>query len=83
VDEIGASSLLGCQSDDDGSDVDESDLPNHGGPAREGRALEMKEQKNAAKEAFNATTFAQLLPGPDGRQSGSDRDALLMPTEDA
>ena len=35
--------------------------PNHGGPANKRRTLEVKEQENAAKEAFNATAFAQFL----------------------
>ncbi len=34
----------------------------------------MKEEKNAAKEAFDGTTLAQFLFGPGGRQAG----ALLL-----
>ena len=39
----------------------------------EGRALKMKEQKDAAKEALNAAAFAQFLPGPawEANRSGS------------
>ncbi len=35
----------------------------------------MKEEEDAAKEAFDATTFAQFLFGPSGRQTG----AILLP----
>ncbi len=31
----------------------------------------MEEEKNATKEAFDATTFAQLLFDPSGRQTGT------------
>lgn len=34
ADEIGAASLLGSESDDDGGRVGQGDLPNHGGPGR-------------------------------------------------
>ena len=65
------SSLLGSQSDDDGSRVGEGDLPNHGRSPKQRWTLEVKEEENPAKEAFNATAFAQFLFGPGGRQTGA------------
>jgi hypothetical protein len=35
----------------------------------------MKEEENAAKEAFDATAFASFLFGPGGRQAG----AIFLP----
>lgn len=39
----------------------------------ERRALEVKEEENPTKKAFNATAFAQILPGPawEANRSGS------------
>jgi hypothetical protein len=36
----------------------------------------MKEEKDAAKEAFDAAALAQLLFGPGGRQAGAVLVAL-------
>jgi len=73
---------MGSQSDDDGSRVGEGDLPNHGGPAKERRTLQVKEEKYPAKEAFNATAFAQFLLGPRRRQTGTVLLSLGIPGND-
>ncbi len=73
---------MGSQGDDDGSCVREGDLPNHSGPAKERRALQVKEEKNAAKEAFDGAAFAQLLFRPGGRQTGAVFLAFGIPGND-
>src|SRR5260370_19979637 len=82
TDKIRTSSLLGSQSDDDGGRVSQSDLSNHGGPPRKRRTLQVKEEKHAAKEAFNGTAFAQFFFGPGGRQTGAIFLAFGVPRND-
>ena len=43
----------------------------------------MKEQKDAAKEAFNRTAFAQFLFDPRGRQAGAILLAFGVPGHDS
>src|SRR6266849_6106243 len=76
------SRLLSSQSDDDGGRVGEGDLPNHVGPSRKRRALQVQEEKNATKEALNGTAFAQFFFGPGGRQTGAVFLAFRIPRDD-
>ena len=43
----------------------------------------MKEEKNAAKEAFDGTTLAQFLSCPGGRQAGAILLTLGIPRNDS
>ncbi len=63
--------MLSGECNDKGGRVGQGDLLCDGRPATQGRALQMKEQKDAAKEAFNSATLAQFLFGPGGRQAGA------------
>ena len=53
-----------------------------GRPATERGALQVKEEKEAAKEAFDGTALAQFLFGPSGRQTGSIFLPLGIPRND-
>ena len=53
--------MLSSECDDDGGGVGQSDLLCDGRPATERGALQVKEEKEAAKEAFDATALAQFL----------------------
>lgn len=46
-------------------------MPSDGGPACERRSLQMEEEEDPAKEAFDATACASLLCGPRGRHTGA------------
>ena len=48
----------------------------------ERRALQVKEEKDTAKEAFDGTAFAQFLFGPGGRQAGAIFLAFGIPGND-
>ena len=74
--EIRTASLLGSESDDDGSGVGQSDLSCNGRPATERGTLEMKEEKDTAKEAFDAAAFAQFRFRPGGRQAERDSSGV-------
>src|SRR5260370_7800694 len=71
TDKIRTTCLLGSQSDDNGGRVGQSDLPSYGGPARQRRTLQAKEQKNATKKAFNGAAYSQFPFSPSGRQTGA------------
>src|SRR5436309_15094247 len=43
----------------------------------------MKEEEDAAKEAFDGTTFAQFLFGPGGRQTGAIFLPFGVPRDDS
>ena len=75
ADQIRATSLLSSESDNERGGVGQSHLPSDGRPAREGRPLQMKEEKDSTKEAFDATALAEFLFGPGGRQA----EAVLLP----
>jgi len=75
TDEIRMPSVLSCQSDDNGSRVGQGDASGDSRPAVERGTLEVKKEKDAAKEAFNGGTLAEFLLGPGGSQAG----ALLLP----
>ena len=45
-------------------------------PATPGRALQVKEEEDTAKEAFDGTALAEFLFDPGGRQAG----AVLLPS---
>ena len=66
ADEIRTSSVLSSQRDENGSRIGQGDPSCDGRPAGERRTLEVKEEKDAAKEAFNGGALAQLLSGPGG-----------------
>ena len=59
------------EGDDDGSRVGQGDLSGNGRPTTERGPLEMKEEKDATKEAFDAAAFAQFRFRPSGRQAGA------------
>jgi len=82
ADQLRTTRLLSSQANNDGSGVSQADLPGNGRPATEGRALQVKEQKDAAKEAFNGTAFAEFLFGPGGWQAGAVLLALGVPGDD-
>jgi hypothetical protein len=73
--EIRTPSVLSCQSDDNGSRVGQGDASGESRPAGERGTLEVKKEKDAAKEAFNGGPLAEFLLGPGGRQA----EALLLP----
>jgi len=75
ADQIETASLLGSESHDDGGSIGQSDLRDDGRPARERGPLQMKEEEDTAKEAFDATAFAQFFFRLGGRQTG----AVLLP----
>src|SRR5205823_5111298 len=75
ADEIRTSSVLSSQRDENGSRIGQGDPSCDGRPAGERRTLEVKEEKDAAKEAFNGGALAEFLFGPGGRQAR----ALLLP----
>ena len=75
ADEIRTSSVLSSQRDENGSRIGQGDPSCDGRPAGERRTLEVKEEKDAAKEAFNGGTLSQFLPGPGRWQAG----AVLLP----
>ena len=81
--EIRTASLLGSQSDDDGGRVGQSDLSCNGRPATERGPLEMKEEKDTAKEAFDAAAFAQFRFRPGGRQAKAIFLAFGVPGDDS
>jgi hypothetical protein len=68
TDEIKTASMLSSQPHDDGSSIGQGDLRGHLGPATQRWTLQVKEEKNAAKEAFDGTTLAQFLFCPGWRQ---------------
>jgi len=61
ADEVGAAGVVG----------NEGDLAGHGRPAGEGRALQAEDEEDAAEEALDAATLAQLLLGPGGWKAGA------------
>src|SRR5437868_888422 len=71
TDEIRTASLLGRQPNNDGSGVGQGHLRGNLRPATQGWALEVKKEKKASKEAFDATAFAKFFFGPGGRQAGT------------
>src|SRR5260370_7723714 len=79
TDKVRTTCLLRSQGDDNGGRVGQSDLPSNGGPTRKRRTLQAKEQKHAAKEAFNGTAFAQFLFGPGWRQTRAVLLSLGIP----
>ena len=82
TDEIRAASLLSGQPNDDGSGVGQGDLRGNLGPATQRWTLQVKEEKNAAKEAFDGTAFAKFFVGPGGRQAGTILLAFRIPRND-
>jgi hypothetical protein len=44
--------------------------------------LEVKKEKNASKEALDATSFAKFFVGPGGRQAGTILLAFRIPRND-
>jgi hypothetical protein len=60
---------LSSEANNDGSGIGQGHLRSDLGPATQGRTLEMKKEKHPAKEAFNATAFAQFFSRPSGRQA--------------
>ena len=77
TDEIRTASLLGRQPNNDGSGVGQGHLRGNLRPATQGWALEVKKEKNASKEALDATSFAKFFFGPGWRQAGTIRAARL------
>src|SRR5438874_2277492 len=75
-------SLPGSQSNHDGGRIGQGHLLDNGGPARVRRPLQMKEEEDTAKEAFNRTAFAQFLFGPGGWQTGAVLLSLGIPRND-
>ena len=67
--------MLSSEANDDGGGVGQSHLPCNGRPATQGRPLQMEEEKDPTKEAFDTTALAQFLFGPGGRQAR----AVLLP----
>ena len=55
-------SRLRSQRDNDGGGVGQRDLSGDGRPATQRETLQMKEQKDAAKEAFNGTAAGPIPP---------------------
>ena len=74
--------MLGGQTNDTRGSVREGDLPLDGRPATQRRALQVKEQENAAKEAFDGTALAQFGFGPGGRQAGAILLTFRIPGDD-
>ncbi len=72
-------SLPSGQTNDEGSGIDQGDLPDNGRPARERRPLEAKEQEDAAKEAFDGGALAQFFLGPGRWQAGAVLLAFGVP----
>jgi hypothetical protein len=68
--------------DHDGGGVGESALLGRGGPPHDTRALEMKEQDNAAKEALATPAFPHLVPCPGGRTGRTVLGPLGIPGDD-
>jgi len=82
ADEIGPPSMLSSQSNGNGSRVGQGDASSNGRPAGEQRTLEVEEEKDATKEAFNRDALAQFLFGPGGRQAGAILLSLGIPGND-
>ena len=74
--------MLSSQTNDDGSRISQSDLRSNSRPATQRWTLQVKEEKNTAKEAFDGTALAQFLFGPSGRQTGSIFLPLGIPRND-
>jgi len=71
ADKVGTAGVVGNERDDDDGGVGQGDLAGHGGPTREGRALQAEEQEDAAEEALNAAPLAQPVLGPGEREAGA------------
>src|SRR5713226_8730142 len=71
ADEVRTASLLGNQSDNDGSRVRQGDLCGNGGRTRQWWTLEMREEENASEEALDTAALAQFFFGPGRRQTGA------------
>jgi len=74
--------LLGSQPNNDGSGVGQGHLRGNLRPATQGWALEVKKEKNASKEALDATAFAKFFFAPGGRQAGTILLAFRIPRND-
>jgi hypothetical protein len=61
MDEIRTASLPSSEANNDRSGIGQGDLGSHLRPAKQGWALQMKEEKHALKEALDATAFAKLF----------------------
>ena len=73
---------MSSQPNDNGSSIGQSDLRSNFGPATQRWALEMKEEKNASKEALDATAFAKFFLGPVRRQTGTVLLVFGIPRDD-
>jgi hypothetical protein len=85
TDQIGTTSLLGGQGNENSSRVGEGDVRGDSGPAAEWRALQAKEAEqaeDAAKEALDAGALAEFFGGPGGRQTGAILLSLRIPGDD-
>lgn len=82
ADKVIATVGVSGKGDHDGGGVGESDLLGHGGPPHDTRALEVKEQENAPKEALDTPAFTQLVPCPGGRKDRTILGPFGIPGDD-
>src|SRR5207302_534066 len=71
--------LLSSQTNNDRSGIGQGHLRSDLRPATQRWALEVKKEKNAAKEAFDGTALAEFFSGPCGRQAGAVFLVLRVP----
>src|SRR5260370_1578363 len=80
--EIRTASLLSSQTNNDGSGIGQGHLRSDLRPATQRWALEVKKEKNAAKEALDATSFAKFFSGLGWGQAGAVLLVLGIPCND-
>jgi len=82
ADEVRTTGIVGAEGDDDDGGVGQGDLAGDGRPAGEGRPLQAEEQEDAAEEARDGATLAEVILGPGGRQARAVLAALGVEGDD-